>query len=141
MSAVAGRHEARRVALEILYQADITGTDALVALEGREAGGGEVPPFARELVEGAAADIAPIDELLGSHAEGWAVRRMAAVDRTILRLATFELRARPDVPTGAIINEAVEAANELSTEESGRFVNGILGRLARELRPDEVASR
>jgi transcription antitermination protein NusB len=123
-------HPARRLAIDILYQADIRSEDPRAALQEWMAAGHDVPEFARELVEGVAAHRAELDELLGRHATGWTVHRMAVVDRTILRVACYELLHRPDVPTAAAINEAVEAAKELSTEDSGRFVNGILGRIA-----------
>jgi N utilization substance protein B len=126
------RHAARRRALDVLYQADVTGTSPAQVL--REWGdyGEEVPAFARELVEGVEEHLAELDAILGDHSEGWTVARMAVVDRTILRLACFELLCRPDVPVSAAISEAVEAATELSTQDSGRFVNGILGKIARE---------
>jgi transcription antitermination protein NusB len=136
MTAVARRSGARRTAVDILYQADITGTDPLEVLVEWAGAGHGIPEFASELVAGVAAHRAELDRLIGDHAEGWTVRRMAAVDRTVLRVACFELRWRPDVPTGAAIDEAVQAAKELSTEDSGRFVNGVLGALARELRPE-----
>ena len=79
---------------------------------------------------GLAGEMGEIDRNLGEHLEGWTVPRMAAVDRAILRVACYELQS--DVPTAVAINEAVEAAAELSTEDSGRFVNGVLGRIARE---------
>ena len=97
-----------------------------------QAAGEDVPEFARELVSGVWADRGELDRVLGEHADDWSVERMAAVDRSILRLAVYEVQSRPDVPTAVAIDEAVEAANELSTAESGRFVNGILGRIARE---------
>jgi len=129
---VTTRRRARRVALEVLFQSDLTGRDPREVLEERRTAGEEVPPFAVELVEGVAAHLGEIDALLEASAEGWPVHRMAAVDRAILRLACHELLHRPDVPVAAAIDEAVEAAKELSTEDSGRFVNGILGRIARE---------
>jgi N utilization substance protein B len=129
---MAGRHLARRVALDILFQADLTGRDALAVLEEWESAGEAVPEFASELVGGVSAERDELDRVIGDHAEAWSVGRMAAVDRAILRLAAYELRSRPDVPTAVAIDEAVEAAKELSTAESGRFVNGILGRIAEE---------
>jgi transcription antitermination protein NusB len=138
-----GRHphrDARRVALDILFQADVRGEpigDALEDWAGDE--DRSVPPFALELVEGVAEHLPELDRLIGSHARDWTVHRMAAVDRTLLRLATYELLHRPDVPPGAAISEAVEAAKELSTEDSGRFVNGVLGAIARELQGIEGA--
>jgi len=129
---VASRRQARRQALDILFQADVTGADPLRVREEWELAGKPVDPFARDLVEGVAAHRPEIDELLGRTAEEWTVDRMASLDRTILRIACFELLHRPDTPPGAAIDEAVEAAKELSTEDSSRFVNGILGRIARE---------
>ena len=127
------RREARRTAVDILYQADITGVDPTDALAGWLAADREVPEFARELVTGTAGALVEVDEVLAAHAVDWTVERMAALDRTILRVAIFELLHRPDVPPGAVISEAVEAAGELSADESRRFVNGILGKIAREL--------
>ena len=129
---MATRREARRTAIDILYQSDITGEDPLEAMEGWVLAGRTVPRFARELVEGVTAFQPEIDLLLEEHAEDWTVARMAVVDRTILRVALFELRHRPDVPTSVAISEAVEAASELSADESKAFVNGILGKIARE---------
>lgn len=129
---MASRREARRQAIDILFQADVTGQDARVVLAGWHAAGRSVDAFAEELVEGVTAELAEIDALLAAHSEHWRLGRMASVDRTILRVATFELLHRPDVPPAVAIDEAVEAAKELSTEDSGAFVNGILGRIARE---------
>jgi N utilization substance protein B len=125
--------DARRVALDVLFQADVRGESPSDALTDWEADDREVPAFARELVLGVEAHLPELDELIGRLAHEWTVQRMAAVDRTILRLAGYELKYRPDVPQGAAINEAVVAAKELSTEDSGRFVNGILGKIASEL--------
>ena len=126
------RRETRRIAIDILYQADVTGTPPDRVLDDWSTVR-EVPPFAAELVRGVGEHEPDVDLVLEEHSEGWAVHRMPALDRTILRVAVYELRYRPDVPRGAAISEAVEAANELSTEDSGRFVNGVLGRIAREL--------
>jgi N utilization substance protein B len=125
--------EARRIALDILFQADVRGERPTDALADWAAGGDrDVPEFARELVLGVSDHLLELDDLIGQHAHDWTVARMAAVDRTILRLACYELLYRDDVPPSAAISEAVIAAKELSTEDSGRFVNGILGRIARE---------
>jgi N utilization substance protein B len=78
-----------------------------------------------------------IDGLIARFAIGWALDRMPVIDRCLLRLSTYELLERPDVPVGAIISEAVELANRFSTEESGRFVNGVLAAIAAEVRPPE----
>jgi transcription antitermination protein NusB len=124
--------EARRVALDILFQADVRGEPPDDAMADWAADERAVPPFARELVEGVASNLTELDRVIGSHAKDWTVKRMAAVDRTILRLACYELLHRPDVPPAAAINEAIEAAKELSTEDSSRFVNGVLGAIARD---------
>ncbi len=129
---VHSHHHGRRVALDILYEADIRGQDPRATLEEWVSLGRDVPGFARELVTGVGERRLELDELVGRNAEGWTVPRMAVVDRTILRLGCYELLHRPDVPAAAAINEAVDAAKELSTEDSGRFVNGILGRIARD---------
>ena len=127
------RREARRTALDILYQADVTGTasDAVCA-DWREAGR-IVTAFATELIEGVTEHQPEIDLLLEEHSQGWTVARMAVLDRAIMRIAVFELMHRPDIPTSVAISEAIEAATELSSDESRRYVNGILGRIAREL--------
>ncbi len=93
----------------------------------------EVAAFTAELIQGVVGHLEGIDQVLESHAQDWTVARMAALDRTILRIAVFELLHRPDVPASAAISEAVEAAAELSSDESRGFVNGILGKLSREL--------
>jgi N utilization substance protein B len=132
---VTSRREGRRTAIDVLYQADLTGTDpSLVLAEWLEAGR-EISPFTTELVAGVEERLPGIDLLLEEHSEGWTVARMTALDRTILRLAVHELRHRTDVPPSVAISEAVEAATDLSSEGSPRFVNGILGKIASEMRP------
>ena len=133
-----GRHEARRAAIEALYQADVRGVPPGQILDEWEAHGRAVEGFTRELVEGVSRHMAELDELIGSRSEGWPLDRMAAVDRSVLRVACHELLHRPDVPAGAAIDEAVGTVKELSTEESGAFVNGILGRIAREDVPERT---
>lgn len=125
------RREARRLAIDILYQADVTGDDPSLALESWVEAGRTVPPFTRTLVDGVVEHGPAIDLLLEEHAQSWTVARMAALDRTILRLAVEELLYRDDVPDSVAISEAVEAASELSADESKAFVNGILGKIAR----------
>ncbi len=129
---MAGRRQARRRAVLILYQADMTGRPPLDVLEERRSLGERIPAYTAELVSGVAERKGDLDRLIGSHAEGWTVERMAGVDRTLLRVAAHEILHRDDIPDGVAIDEAVEAAKTLSTEDSGRFVNGILGRIARE---------
>jgi N utilization substance protein B len=103
---------------------------ALEALAGRVAAADPpVSEYTAELVDGVVANKARIDELLSTYSEGWSLDRMPAVDRAVLRLATFELLWRDDVPDAVVIDEAVTLAKDLSTDESPGFVNGLLGRL------------
>lgn len=130
------RREARERALELLYEAEAKGlspAEVLVDLAVRP------DPFAVDLVTGVGERLAEIDGHIERLARDWTVERMPWVDRSILRLAAFELVARPDVPTGAILSEAVALAKRFSTEEAGRFVNGLLSNLARQVRPETPA--
>ncbi len=127
------RREARRTALDILYQADITTADPEVVLLEWRAADRAIPSFTGELVAGVAEHQPEIDLLLEEHSEGWTVARMTALDRSILRMGVFELMHLTDIPVSVTISEAVEAASELSADESRRYVNGVLGRIAREL--------
>jgi N utilization substance protein B len=129
---VARRRDARRLAAGILHQADVSGRDPLSVLEERRDLGESVPGFAEELVRGVSDNREELDRLIASHSEDWPVARMPVVDRTLLRIACFELLYREDVPPGAVISQAVEAAKELSTADSSRFINGVLGKIARE---------
>lgn len=123
------RRAARRVALDILFQADVTGTDPTDVLAAWRAAGRTVPDYAADLIAAVTGSLAEVDAVLQDHLEEWTVPRLAAVDRAILRIAVVEMRM--GIPPAVAINEAVEAARELSTEASGRFVNGVLGRIAR----------
>jgi N utilization substance protein B len=125
------RSEARERALALLYEAEAKGStvsEVLAALP--------VPPdpLAVLLVEGVEAHRARVDELIAAHAKGWTIARMPVIDRSVLRIATFELLERPDVPTAVILDEAVELAKSFSTDDSGRFVNGVLAAIARKVR-------
>jgi N utilization substance protein B len=126
------RREERRLAIDILYQADVTDAAPADVLAAWRDAGREVPAFTAALVDGVAAHQPDVDLLLETHAEGWSVARMTALDRTILRVGVYELLWDDDVPTSVAISEAVEAAAELSAEDAKRFVNGILARIARE---------
>ena len=132
---MSSRRQERRLAIEILFQADVTGNDGRSALAGWLESGRSVPPFTRELVEGVTDHLAELDETIGAHSEGWTIDRMASVDRTVLRAAVYELAFDRAVPVGVAIDEAVRAAKDLSTDDSGRFVNGVLGKIASELDP------
>ena len=124
------RTKARKRALDVLFEAEQRGADVLDVLGGRVAAG--EPPVADytvELVEGVVAQGERIDELLTTYSQGWSLDRMPAVDRAVLRLGTFELLWRDDVPDNVVISEAVGLARQLSTDESPGFVNGLLARL------------
>lgn len=125
------RHDARERAVHLLYEAEMKGETVDVVLTALPM---EPDRFAADLVEGVGADLVAIDALLGAHARNWDVDRMASLDRTILRIATFELLRRPDVPTAVVIDEAVELAKAYGTDESGRFVNGVLSAVASAVR-------
>jgi N utilization substance protein B len=125
------RRSARRQALDILYEADVVGRSPRAVLEEWRRAGRAIGEYTSELVEGVEDHMGDLDALLGRISEGWSVHRMPVVDRTILRVACYELQSGM-VPAVAI-NEAVHAANELSTGDSGRFVNGVLGEIARTL--------
>lgn len=127
------RREARERALALLYEAESKGlvplADVLDSLPVAP------EPYAAELVVGVSDHLDECDELIGRYAVGWTIVRMPAVDRALLRLATYEL-AHGDVPVGACISEAVELAKRYSTDDSHTFINGLLSRIARELRPE-----
>lgn len=91
-------------------------------------------PYAVGLVDGITEHLEELDRLINEHADGWTVSRMPAMDRAVLRVATYELSHSPDVPVAVVLDEAVELAKEYSTENSGRFVNGVLASLAETLR-------
>lgn len=125
------RHQARERALTLLYEAELKGVAPSVVLDGLP-----VPPdpYTTQLVGTVEARRDEIDGLIGRAAIGWEVGRMAAVDRNVLRLGLAELLGSPDVPTPVVLDEAVELATEYSTDDSGRFVNGVLATLATEVR-------
>jgi len=129
---VGNRRQARERALSLLYEADAKGASPTAVLS-------ELPvlpeAFVVDIVEGVEANLDRLDKLIAAHAIGWTLDRMAVIDRTLLRMAAYELVERPDVPVGAIVSEAVELAKRFSTEDSGRFVNGILSAISAEVRP------
>jgi N utilization substance protein B len=138
------RRRAREVALQLLYQNDVGGEEALDTLEGasRRMKGRrkdpEVESFARELLRETLGRRGEIDDAISALSEHWKLHRMSAVDRNILRLAGTELLFRSDIPPKVAINEAVELAKKYGDEDSPRFVNGILDALlkGREKSPD-----
>ncbi|QQQ74491.1 transcription antitermination factor NusB [Saccharothrix sp. 6-C] len=126
------RSKARKRALDVLYEADLRGADPVTLIADR-VGSTDVPPvndYTIVLVEGVTAHRARIDDLISEHAEGWTLQRMPAVDRAVLRIGLYELLWAADVPDAVAIDEAVELAKGLSTDDSPRFVNGVLGRIA-----------
>jgi N utilization substance protein B len=132
---VPARSKARKRALDILFEAEVRGEPVLDLLAERTtAADPPVSDYAAELVRGVHAHAAQIDELLAAYAHGWTLDRMPAVDRNILRIGTYELLWRDQVPDGVAISEAVGLAAELSTDDSPAFVNGLLARLL-ELKP------
>lgn len=130
---------ARELALQALYELDIRAAADLSRLDeflAENAEDGDVAGFARDLVAGAWEHRAEIDKRIEQVARNWELRRMAVVDRNILRLAAYELLYREDIPPLVSINEAIEMAKKFSTRNSGPFVNGILDNL----RPKETAT-
>lgn len=126
------RREARERALSLLYEAeakDVSGAAVLADLPL------EAEPFVADLVRGVGEHLARIDELVDKFSIGWEVDRMPSIDRSVLRLAIYELLERPEIPVGAVISEAVELVKRYSTDDSGRFVNGVLSSVAGEVRP------
>jgi transcription antitermination protein NusB len=129
------RSKARKRALDVLFEADLRGNPPLETLDDwLRRSDPPVPNYAREIVEGVVGNLPRLDEAIASTAREWSLERMPSVDRTILRLATYELLCRDDVPVAVVIDEAVELAKSLSTDESPAFVNGVLAKV-KELRP------
>jgi len=127
---VGARSRARKRALDVLYEAGQRDADPVATLRARLAQSDPpVPEYAVELVEGVVAHRERIDELLATYAESWTLDRMPPVDLALLRIGVFELLWCDDVPDAVAISEAVELAATLSTDESPRFVNGLLARL------------
>ena len=126
------RHEAREHAVALAYEAEMKQSSLAAVLASLP-----VPPdpFTVALLEGLEAERPRIDALVAGASVGWEIDRMPVVDRTILRLATWELLARPDVPVAVVLDEAVQLATQYSTEQSGRFVNGVLATVAARVRP------
>jgi transcription antitermination protein NusB len=137
------RRSARRYALDTLYEGEIRDMLPLEAFTERQKMGwasegeagdeqpdAEVLDYARHLVAGVQEHHADLDVLIVKYADRWAIERMPVIDRSLLRMALFELLWGDDIPVAVAINEAVELAKSLSTEDSGRFVNGLLGKIA-----------
>jgi N utilization substance protein B len=130
------RHQARILAMQALYEADVahhdaaTALDRLLELDSEEEGGAHQPAavsFARRLVAGVVAHQVEIDELIARAAPAWPIAQMARIDKSILRVAVYEVLKEPAIPYKAAINEAVEVAKDFGSDSSARFVNGVLG--------------
>jgi len=121
------RHDARERAFHLLYETEMKGEAIADVLAALPVGPDE---FAAELVMGVGQNQREVDEVIAAHARNWDVDRMPSLDRAILRLATFELIYRSDVPTAVVISEAVELAKSYSTDDSSRYVNGVLSAVA-----------
>ena len=137
---MSARSKARKRALDMLYIAEVRQVPIAEILgeEARRAAAAPQRasswPYAEQIVRGVDDSLAEIDALIEQHAVGWTLARMPVVDRAILRLATWELRENPDIPTAVAIAEAMELASVLSTDDSAPFVNGVLGAIADDVR-------
>jgi transcription antitermination protein NusB len=124
--------------LSLLYEAETKGISPAAVLD-------ELPvppdPYVSDVVAGVGRRAAEIDALIAGFSIDWSLDRMPAIDRTLLRMGTYELLGRPDVPTGVIMSEAVDLAREYSTDESSRFVNGVLASVAVATRGDSDPGR
>ena len=123
------RRQARELALQLLYQHEMTGMDPALMqgqLEGFSSAPDPVRAFADELVRGTLAERETIDSELDRQTAHWRLERLAAVDRNILRLALYELLFQRDTPHAVVIDEAIEIAKKFGAEDSARFVNGVL---------------
>jgi N utilization substance protein B len=126
------RREARERAVSLLYEAELKDQPPAEVLADLPV---EPDPFVVALVRGVGEHQARVDQLFADHAIDWTLERMPAVDRNILRMAVYELVERPEIPASAVLSEAVELAGRFGTDESSRFVNGLLASVARDVRP------
>jgi N utilization substance protein B len=127
------RTDARERALHLLYEARAKSTTGRAIIDAQVL---PVDEMTCDIVDGVDDNAQEIDDRISNHAVGWTLPRMPVIDLAVLRMATFELVFRRAVPTGVVINEAVELVKRFSTDESPRFVNGVLSAIAREVRPD-----
>jgi N utilization substance protein B len=126
---VSARRKARKRALDFLYEADIRGATALTLLADRPADELSQGDYVRELLVGVEDHLLKIDELITTYAQGWDMDRMPAIDRNILRIALFEILWLSNLDDEVAVSEAVEIATELSTDDSAKYINGVLGRI------------
>jgi transcription antitermination protein NusB len=126
---VSARRKARKRALDFLYEADIRNASAIELMGSREPSELSEGEYISELLAGVEANKSKIDELITTYAQGWDMDRMPALDRNILRIALFEILFKEDLDDQVAASEAVEIASELSTDDSAKYINGILGRI------------
>ena len=132
---MAARTKARKRALDVLFEADQRGENLLDVLAQRQDDSGRehpLQPYAEQIVRGVASRWIEINALIQEASPEWTLQRMPAVDRAILRVAAWEILSNPEVSTAVAIDEAVELAGDLSTPDSPKFINGILGTIARD---------
>jgi N utilization substance protein B len=125
------RSDARERALYLLYEAHSKGIAPVDTIDLQVI---EPDELTQELVRGVGDHLARLDEMIGARAKGWSLARMPVLDLNVMRLAAYELLERPHVPTAVVLNEAVELAKRFSTDDSGRFVNGVLASIAKDVR-------
>ncbi|MBN7792576.1 transcription antitermination factor NusB [Microbacterium esteraromaticum] len=136
---MSARTKARKRALDILFSSDVRGEEVSVVLAAAAKRAANEPAreaswlYARDIVDGIIDNREEIDEHITTHSRDWKLERMPAVDRALLRIGTWEIVYNDEVPTAVAIDEAVELAKELSTEDSGAFVHGVLARIARSI--------
>jgi len=126
---MSARRKARKRALDILFEADLRGVDALSILAARPADELSAGDYVSTLVQGSISHQEKIDELIHTYAEGWDMDRMPAIDRNLLRIALYEILWELELNDQIAVSEAVELAQELSTRDSASYINGILGRV------------
>ena len=132
---MSARSKARKQALDLLYETDIRGTNLVETLVSRDipAEGPDARPireYTKELVNGVSDNRRKIDELITTYAQGWDMDRLPAVDRNILRLGIYEILWSTEVPMSVAIDEALILAKELSSDDSSKYIHGVLGRIA-----------
>ncbi len=132
---MSARSKARKAALDLLFEADIRGTNALETLNRRDvvdesADARPTREYTRELVNGVSENFRKIDELITTYSQGWDMDRLPTVDRNILRLGIYEILWAHQIPDGVAIDEALTLAKALSTDDSAGFIHGVLGRIS-----------
>jgi len=133
------RRKAREAALQILYQKDITGdrTPGIQEEHWKENPcGKDIVAFASQLVKGTLENLARVDSLIEQSSEHWIISRMGVIDRNVLRLAVYEMISDLGIPVKATLNEAIEIARKYGTEDSPKFINGVLDRIRKDLNPE-----